>query len=149
MSLFRMLRTACSACRAGKIYLGSSICSRSFESLTDVTPFGYPRACASGPFWSSWKTTGPVRRYGNCAVAAMASYESKAASLAKVAVGQMTSVGDQEANFATCQRLAFEARDAGCCMLFLPECCSFIGRNQQEVCVCHPFQDAQIQACHS
>ena len=50
----------------------------------------------------------------------------------------MTSVGNQEANFATCQRLALEAKEAGCCMLFLPECCSFIGRNQQEVFYIQP-----------
>ena len=53
-------------------------------------------------------------------------------SLATVAVAQMTSVGCQETNFATCRRLALEAMELGCCMRFLPEGCSFIGRNQRE-----------------
>lgn len=52
---------------------------------------------------------------------------------ARVAVAQMTSVGDQSANFRVCGQLAREAVDQGCKMLFLPECCSFIGLNQKEV----------------
>lgn len=50
----------------------------------------------------------------------------------RVAVGQMTSVGDQVANFNVCSQLAHEAADKGCKMLFLPECFSFIGVNQKE-----------------
>ncbi len=50
----------------------------------------------------------------------------------RVAVGQMTAVGDQLANFETCKRLAQEAAGKGCRMLFLPECFSFIGTSQQE-----------------
>ncbi|KAG2491073.1 hypothetical protein HYH03_010518 [Edaphochlamys debaryana] len=49
-----------------------------------------------------------------------------------VAVGQMTAGGDQGANLATCTRLAQEAALAGCRMLFLPECFSFIGESQAE-----------------
>jgi predicted amidohydrolase len=45
----------------------------------------------------------------------------------------MTAVGDQLANFQTCERLAREAAGAGARMLFLPECFSFIGTSQQEV----------------
>ena len=51
----------------------------------------------------------------------------------RVAVAQMTSAGDQGANFETCRRLAEEARARGARMLFLPECFSFIGATQQEV----------------
>lgn len=93
----------------------------------------------------------------------------------RVAVGQMSSVDDQAANFATCKKLAVvsdavvgcatpvdapksfiqtacstfmelpaitsvaalvaaqEAAAAGCKMLFLPECFSFIGSSQPEV----------------
>ena len=72
----------------------------------------------------------------------MAASAQGESSVARVAVGQMTSIGDQEANFATCQRLALEAKEAGCCMLFLPECCSFIGQNQQEVSHLQPSNDA-------
>ncbi|GIL63720.1 hypothetical protein Vafri_17747 [Volvox africanus] len=50
----------------------------------------------------------------------------------RIAVGQMTSNGDQEANLATCARLAKDAAEAGCRMLFLPECFSFIGESQAE-----------------
>ncbi|KAI8464753.1 MAG: carbon-nitrogen hydrolase [Monoraphidium minutum] len=50
----------------------------------------------------------------------------------RIAVGQMTSVGDQAANFETCRRLAEEAAGRGCSMLFLPECFSFIGTSQPE-----------------
>lgn len=50
-----------------------------------------------------------------------------------VAVAQMTATGDQVANFEVCKQLANEAAGKGCSMLFLPECCSFIGLNQQEV----------------
>ncbi|GLC72751.1 hypothetical protein PLESTF_001289500 [Pleodorina starrii] len=49
----------------------------------------------------------------------------------RIAVGQMTATGDQAANFATCERLA-KAAAAGCRMLFLPECFSFIGESQPE-----------------
>lgn len=50
----------------------------------------------------------------------------------KVAVGQMTASSDRDANFLTCQRLAQAAVAEQCCMLFLPECFSFIGRSPAE-----------------
>ncbi|EFJ42479.1 hypothetical protein VOLCADRAFT_66991 [Volvox carteri f. nagariensis] len=50
----------------------------------------------------------------------------------RIAVAQMTAGGDQAANLNTCARLAKEAVEAGCRMLFLPECFSFIGENQGE-----------------
>mmetsp|Transcript_26609 Transcript_26609/g.63055 ORF Transcript_26609/g.63055 Transcript_26609/m.63055 type:complete len:198 (-) Transcript_26609:479-1072(-) len=49
-----------------------------------------------------------------------------------IAVGQMTSGSDKEANFAVCSKLAKEARDAGCLALFLPECFSFLGSSWTE-----------------
>lgn len=52
---------------------------------------------------------------------------------ARIAVAQMTSTGDQMANFNVCSQLAREAAQKCCSMLFLPECCSFIGRAQKEV----------------
>jgi len=65
--------------------------------------------------------------------------------LPKAAVGQMTSVGDQEANFNTCARLAQDAAAAGCSMLFLPECFSFIGSNQQEsIAAAQPLSGALV-----
>lgn len=50
----------------------------------------------------------------------------------KVAVAQMTAVADQEANFKTCEHLAGQAAAAGCQLLCLPECFSFIGSSQVE-----------------
>ncbi|GAX78444.1 hypothetical protein CEUSTIGMA_g5885.t1 [Chlamydomonas eustigma] len=50
----------------------------------------------------------------------------------KVAVSQMTAVGDQAVNFETCRKLAQSSVAAGCSMLFLPECFSFIGSSQPE-----------------
>ncbi|GFR42671.1 hypothetical protein Agub_g3482, partial [Astrephomene gubernaculifera] len=67
--------------------------------------------------------------------AATASAAAAAAGVAapvRIAVAQMTSGGDQEANFATCARLAREAAEAGCRMLFLPECFAFIGASPAE-----------------
>ncbi|EFJ08904.1 hypothetical protein SELMODRAFT_130791 [Selaginella moellendorffii] len=50
----------------------------------------------------------------------------------RVAVAQMTSTSSIDLNFATCQRLAREAADAGVKLLSLPECFSFIGRRGDE-----------------
>ena len=51
----------------------------------------------------------------------------------RVAVAQMTSTGEHLANLATCRRLAEQASAERCSMLFLPECCAFIGLNSAEV----------------
>ncbi|KAF6254735.1 carbon-nitrogen hydrolase [Scenedesmus sp. NREL 46B-D3] len=69
----------------------------------------------------------------SAAAAAAAAAASPAGRRCKVAVAQMTSVGDQLANFNTCKQLAEQAAAAGCSMLFLPECFSFIGASQPEV----------------
>ncbi|XP_024519434.1 nitrilase-like protein 2 isoform X2 [Selaginella moellendorffii] len=53
-------------------------------------------------------------------------------SAMRVAVAQMTSTSSIDLNFATCQRLAREAADAGVKLLSLPECFSFIGRRGDE-----------------
>lgn len=82
---------------------------------------------------------GPFRQCSSTISAAMAPSGDQGPRVATVAVAQMTSVGNQEENFATCRKLAMEAKEAGCCMLFLPECCSFIGLNQQEVCSINSF----------
>ena len=90
-------------------------------------------------FLRPWKVVGPFRQLSSTTSAAMASSGDHGPRIATVAVAQMTSVGNQEANFATCRKLAIQAKEAGCCMLFLPECCSFIGLNQQEVCHLNSF----------
>ena len=50
----------------------------------------------------------------------------------QVAVAQMTSTGTHDQNLAVCRDLAIQAGSRGCQILFLPECCAFIGANQQE-----------------
>jgi len=44
-----------------------------------------------------------------------------------VAVAQMTSTGDHEANFVQAASLARDAAAKGCALVCLPECFSFIG----------------------
>ena len=55
-----------------------------------------------------------------------------AESMARVAVGQMTSTSDVLANYETCARLARDAVAAGCSLLALPECFSFMGSTGEE-----------------
>ena len=50
----------------------------------------------------------------------------------KLAVSQMTSTADVEANFAACARLARSAADAGAALLCLPECCTFLGERDTD-----------------
>ena len=57
---------------------------------------------------------------------------SAAAGVAKLAVAQMTSTADTEANFAACARLARAAADAGASLLCLPECCTFMGERDTD-----------------
>ncbi|AQK39909.1 Nitrilase-like protein 2 [Zea mays] len=54
------------------------------------------------------------------------------ASPARVAVVQMTSVGDVDANYATCSRLTKEAAASGVKFLCFPEVFSFIGSKDGE-----------------
>ena len=57
----------------------------------------------------------------------MAATREPGAAAIRLAVGQMTSTGDTDANLAACSRLASQAAAAGACMLSLPECCTFLG----------------------
>lgn len=56
----------------------------------------------------------------------------RAMSLQRVAVGQMTSTKNVEENFEACARLASAAEAAGCSLLSLPECCTFIGEKDTD-----------------
>ena len=57
---------------------------------------------------------------------------SAAGATVKIAVSQMTSTSDAEANFAACARLARAAADAGAALLCLPECCTFLGERDTD-----------------
>ena len=50
----------------------------------------------------------------------------------RVAVAQMTSSNNRLANYSVIRRLARQARDAGASILFLPECCCFLGESAEE-----------------
>ncbi|KAK3259876.1 hypothetical protein CYMTET_31144 [Cymbomonas tetramitiformis] len=50
----------------------------------------------------------------------------------KIAVGQMTAKNDLLTNYSTCERLCQQAAEAGCKLLCLPECFSFLGSSDQE-----------------
>ncbi|GBF91685.1 nitrilase [Raphidocelis subcapitata] len=92
------------------------------------------RAGAAQRARSSWAAPRPPQPQQRRAMAS-AGEGAAAASARKpcrIGVGQMTSVGDQLANFETCKRLAEEAVSKGCRVLFLPECFSFIGTSQPE-----------------
>lgn len=62
------------------------------------------------------------------------------ASAVRLAVGQMCSTNNVEANLAACGRLAARAAAAGATMLSLPECCTFIGdKDTDAVAVAEPL----------
>lgn len=66
--------------------------------------------------------------------------DGQAAQRAKVAVAQMTAVGDLDANFHVCSSLVQQAHEEKCKMVFLPECFSFLGSNSgQSVEVAEPL----------
>lgn len=54
-------------------------------------------------------------------------------AMPRIAVGQMTSTGDAEANFEICQSLVRRAADAGASLLSLPECFAFLGERDGDV----------------
>jgi len=61
---------------------------------------------------------------------------------ARLAVAQMCSGGDTEANLAACERLAGLASRAGCALLCLPECCTFLGeRDVDALSVAEPLPE--------
>ena len=145
MSVLCVLGRASIALRAARIYPENFANSHHLRDLAHVCPLRHYRAWTSGHFWPPWKPIDrPANQQHRYRSVSMASSGPRVSSVTRVAVGQMTSVGDQEANFAICQRLALNAKEAGCCMLFLPECCSFIGQNQQEVSLSKPSDDARL-----
>ncbi|XP_020801729.1 nitrilase and fragile histidine triad fusion protein NitFhit [Drosophila serrata] len=49
-----------------------------------------------------------------------------------IAVGQMRSTSDKIANLCQVKELVTRAKASKACMLFLPECCDFVGQNRAE-----------------
>lgn len=72
--------------------------------------------------------------------------DGQATQKAKVAVAQMTAVGDLDANFNVCSGLVQQAHEEKCSMIFLPECFSFLGDNsKQSVAVAEPLKGPIMQ----
>ena len=60
----------------------------------------------------------------------------------RVAVAQMTSSSNRLANYSVAKRLARQAKEAGASILFLPECCCFLGESAEEnVAAASPLDD--------
>ncbi|KAJ9520362.1 hypothetical protein QJQ45_030306 [Haematococcus lacustris] len=104
-----------------------------------VLAAGQPRACSLAamaskpevpiaPIQHRQRLTIPAHPYPTVSWVGLAVLQA----IVRIAVAQMTAVGDQQANLATCTRLAQEAVAAGAAILFLPECFSFIGSSQAE-----------------
>jgi len=66
----------------------------------------------------------------------------------RVAVAQMTSSNDRLANYSVIRRLARQARDAGASILFLPECCCFLGETAAESVAAATTLDADEELGH-
>lgn len=62
----------------------------------------------------------------------MSTHSSSTESSAKVAVAQMTSIGNTEQNFTTCKLLAEEAASQNCKFVFFPEAFNFLGGSSAE-----------------
>lgn len=69
-----------------------------------------------------------------------------AGNTVKIAVSQMTSTADAEANFAACARLARSASDAGAALLCLPECCTFLGMRDTDALAVAEALDGPLMA---
>lgn len=73
----------------------------------------------------------PLRRLAATASAVMSGGAARRPPV-KVGILQMTAVNDKDANFRQNEAYATHAKEQGCEMLFLPECCSFIGARPGE-----------------
>ena len=82
----------------------------------------------------------PARRLSQRLFASMASPPS--ANKHTVAVGQMCSTGDVEANLAACERLIVKSSAAGAELLLLPECCTYLGeKDSDSLAVAEPLPE--------
>ncbi|CAK0752414.1 hypothetical protein CVIRNUC_002144 [Coccomyxa viridis] len=132
MSVICALKLGCNMLGRTSVTCNVYTAARSFFSGAYKTITEKSNSHCSASFWPSLRASAASRHFCTTPKSIMSSLRQDASSVATVAVAQMTSVGCQETNFATCRRLAMEAKDLGCCMLFLPECCSFIGLDQRE-----------------
>ncbi|CAM6126409.1 unnamed protein product [Calypogeia fissa] len=125
---------------AARIAIGSINKTASWHSVP------LPNGCLGRTSRGGGKGLGLVAVYSRARAMATAIPQEQKKSVVKVAVGQMTSTGDLDANFRTCARLVEEATAAGAKLLSLPECFSFIGSKQGEALAIAEPLDGPIMA---
>ncbi|XP_037722506.1 nitrilase and fragile histidine triad fusion protein NitFhit [Drosophila subpulchrella] len=65
---------------------------------------------------------------------------------ATIAVGQMRSTSDKAANLGQVKELVARAKSRNACMLFLPECCDFVGENRAQTLELSEGLDGELMA---
>ncbi|XP_016982054.1 nitrilase and fragile histidine triad fusion protein NitFhit [Drosophila rhopaloa] len=65
---------------------------------------------------------------------------------ATIAVGQMRSTSDKVANLCQVKELVARAKSRNACMLFLPECCDFVGENHAQTLEMSEKLDGELMA---
>ncbi|XP_017057936.1 nitrilase and fragile histidine triad fusion protein NitFhit [Drosophila ficusphila] len=63
-----------------------------------------------------------------------------------IAVGQMCSTSDKVANLGQVKELIARAKSRNACMLFLPECCDFVGENRAQTLELSEGLDGELMA---
>ncbi|XP_017066316.1 nitrilase and fragile histidine triad fusion protein NitFhit [Drosophila eugracilis] len=63
-----------------------------------------------------------------------------------IAVGQMRSTSDKAANLDQVRELVARAKSRNACMLFLPECCDFVGENRDQTLEFSEGLDGELMA---
>ncbi|XP_017028817.1 nitrilase and fragile histidine triad fusion protein NitFhit [Drosophila kikkawai] len=74
------------------------------------------------------------------------SAESQRVQSATIAVGQMRSTSDKAANLCQVKELVTLAKARNACMLFLPECCDFVGENRAQTLELSERLDGELMA---
>ncbi|XP_016933952.3 nitrilase and fragile histidine triad fusion protein NitFhit [Drosophila suzukii] len=65
---------------------------------------------------------------------------------ATIAVGQMRSTSDKTANLGQVKELVARAKSKNACMLFLPECCDFVGESRAQTLELSEGLDGELMA---
>lgn len=106
---------------------------RSNNNLDQICKFTLPLTASIliNPAAYKKKTARNARMYSS-STAHQPDKDSNVPSKSKIAVAQMTSVGNIETNFQTCKTLAEQAVSQGAKILFLPENFNFLGMSPAE-----------------
>jgi predicted amidohydrolase len=107
---------------------------RSNNNLGQICKFTLPLTVSSllNPAADQKNIAQNARMYSSSTAAHQIDENSNVSSKSKIAVAQMTSVGNIETNFQTCKTLAEQAVSQGAKILFLPENFNFLGISPAE-----------------